>query len=144
MCVNERYGRSVVLAWLAVCGCAVVRGSFGSAERALLPKSLRNVRFGSMSVLTYRPPDCLSFPFSFFPPLRFNLKVMKRGGQRHQSKSAAALKGVCWAGRGGGAHPTSESGDTEAAGMRLSSEGTLCETEVHLAEVDVFVLRGSQ
>ena len=56
-----------MLAWPTVCGCAAaVRGSFGSAEQALLPKSLRNVRFGSLSLLTYRPPDCLPFPVSFF------------------------------------------------------------------------------
>lgn len=48
-----------------------MRGRVRSAERALLPKSLRNVRFGSESILTYRPPtfqaDCLSLSVSFSP-----------------------------------------------------------------------------
>lgn len=59
-----------MLAWLTVCGCAAASfflslGGGGGAERALLPKSQRNVRFGSVSVLTYRPADCLSFTLKF-------------------------------------------------------------------------------
>lgn len=89
MCMCERYGKSVVLAWVTDCGCAAARllelvwvvvevGGF--VEEALLPKSQRNVRFGFVSVLTYRPADCLSFTLKFhFSFLRSNLKVMKWG-----------------------------------------------------------------
>lgn len=117
VCVTERYGRSVVLAWLTVCGCAAVRGSFGNAERALLPKSLRNVRFGSVSVLTYRPPYCLSFSVSF-SLLGFNLKVMKWGVKIHHLKARRGF--VCVRASALPSTLNPETGATEAAGVRLS------------------------
>lgn len=83
---------------LRLCGSEVfgVGLVWGVVEQALLPKSQRNVRFGSVSVLTYRPADCLSFTLKFhFSFLRPNFQSYETGSLETTLGSAASPQDVC-------------------------------------------------
>lgn len=101
-CACERYGRSVVLAWLTVCGCvAARRGGFffrgrgcGAGVAAEIPEKCSFW----IRVRAYIPPSRPSPIHSHVSLLLLKVylkKVMKRGVEMHRWEARASLQDAC-------------------------------------------------